>query len=201
MVSACINTKVPPAERAERQQQLDGFRDLLKGFLAPSIAPKCEENVRLEIQRDQYGCYAADAAAVGLRTPCALLVPAELTSLLGTPFAPGRPGNAACEYGAPRSPDRSVRLEVAWTDGRGEMQAWRGGAQMVRQEVRKSLGQTAPVSTENISGLGDEAFLVVAGITPMMAARKGDVAISVRAHGATREQLIAVLRGALARLP
>jgi hypothetical protein len=201
MVTACINTKVPPAERADRQQQLDGFRDMLKGFLAPSIAPRCEENVRLEIQRDQYGCYAAEAATAGLRTPCSLLVPGELAAVLDVTFAPGRAGNSACEYDAPRSPSRLVRLEVAWNGGRDRMQAWRDGVEIVYQQVRKSLGQTAPLSRENVSGLGDDAFLVVAGFTPMIAARKGDVAVSVRAQGATRDQLIAVLRSALARVP
>jgi hypothetical protein len=202
MVSACIKTKMPQEARAEEQQRLDAFRDMLvNSFLGPRAAESCELNIRLEIQRDRHGCYAKEAAAAGVRTPCSLVTAAELGTILGASLEQGRPGNSACEYDSARTPGLGVRLEVAWSDGRDQMDAWRGGVDQVREQVRKTLGQSAPVSGETVKGVGDDAFFVVAGFTPMISARKGDVAVSVRAQGATRDQLIAILRSALQRIP
>jgi hypothetical protein len=199
MVSACIRT-MPPAERADRTQQLDGFREMLAGPFGAPLAERCEENIRLEMQRDRHGCYAATAAAAGVLTACSLLTAADLDAILAGGFTQGRPGNSACEYPSSRRGDVTVRVEVDWNDGRDSMDAWRGGVAQVRQQIRKTVGQEAPVSGETVKGVGDDAFLVMAGFTPMMAARKGDVAVSVRAHGATRDQLIALVRKALERI-
>ncbi len=56
---------------------------------------------------------------------------------------------------------------------------------------------TDPAQT--VAGVGDDAYHVVMGLMPMLAVRKGNVAMSVMAP-ATREQLIAIARSALARL-
>jgi hypothetical protein len=201
MVTECIKTKMPSSERADAQGQLDAFRGAL-GFITGDRATKaCEENMRLEMQRDKYGCYAARAAAAGVKTACSLLTPSDLQEVFGTAYSAGQPANYACLYASPQSPERQARLEVAWNDGRGEMEAWRGGVDQVKRDMPKRTGQQAPVGAETVAGVGDDAFFVVAGFTPMMAARKGDVALSVRVQGASRDQLIAIVRKALARLP
>jgi hypothetical protein len=191
---------VPPAERAERQAQLDAFREMLGGIFGGQLAGSCAENVRIEIQRDRYGCYGADAAAAGQRTPCSLISAGELTKLLGRPFAAGQAANSACEYDTP-APGRAVRIEVEWTDGRSDVQAWRDGAGVVGQEVRQKQGQEALVGIEPVTVVGaDEAFIVAAGFTPFLVARKGAVAITVRANGATKQQISDVARLVLSRI-
>jgi hypothetical protein len=200
MVTACMKTKMPPEERVVQQKQLEALRLILKSPFGETAAGRCEENIRIEVQRDRYGCYGAEAAAAGLRTACTLVTPDELGAILGTAFAPGRPGNNACEYDAPRAASRGVRLEVAWRNGRDEMQAWREGVALARAGVAKSTGQTAPIDSATLATVGDDGFYVVAGFTQMMAARKGDVAVSVRAQGASQAQLAAVLRKALERV-
>lgn len=201
MVTECIKTKMPASERADKQKQLDVFREVLANpMFGQTAATKCDENIRLEMQRDRYGCYAARAAAAGVKTACTLLTTAELSEILGMSFGAGQPANAACVYPT-QAPGRDVRIEVAWNRGREEMDAWRGGVAQAKRQIRKDTGQSAPVGAETVTGIGDDAFLVTAGFTPFLAARKGDTALTVRAHGASRDQLIAVVRKALSRLP
>lgn len=200
MVSECIATKMPESERAEERQRLEHFRSLLSNpMLGAAIAQKCEENIRLEMQRDRYGCYAARAQAAGVRTACSLVTPGELQEVFKAAFAPGIPGNSACVYESTSPPKRMVRIEVDWNNGRDQMEAWRTGVAMVDRETRKSTGQSM-VEAETLAGVADDAFFVLAGFQPMLAVRKGDIALSIQAP-ATREQLVAIARKALARLP
>ncbi len=202
MVSECIRTKMPESRRAEEQQRLDHFREMLVSSIAgPALAGACEANIRREIQRDRYGCYAARAAAAGLQTACSLVTPSELQEVFATAFNAGKPANSACVYESAQSPERAARIEVSWDRGRDEMEAWRGGVEKLQRDMRKTTGQRAPVGAETVTGVGDDAFLVVAGFTPMLAARKGEAALSIRVPGATRDQLIAIVRKALQRIP
>ncbi len=125
MVTECIRTKMPESKRADRQKELDQFRVMLANFVSAETAPRaCEENIRLEMQRDRYGCYAARAAA-GVRTARSLVTPADLQSALGVAFAPGAPGNSKCGYDFAAPPPRLVEIEVSWNDGAEHMS--RGG--------------------------------------------------------------------------
>ncbi len=194
MVTECINTKMPPSERANRQKELDAFRGALGFIPADKAAGACEENIRLEMQRDKYGCYAERAAAAGVKTACSLITPAELQSVLGAAFGPGTPGNSKCRFNSTVAPPRLVEIEVNWSDGRDAMKAWRGGVATVRRQTGK-----AAVPAASVAGVADDAYHVGMGLMPMLAVRKGDVAVSVMAP-ATREQLIAIARKALERI-
>ncbi len=200
MVSECIRTKMPESERAEEQRRLDHFRSMLaNSIVGPALAGACEKNVREELQRDRYGCYANRATAAGLQTACSLVTPGELQEVFKAAFADGIPGNSACAYESTSPPKRMVRIEVDWKNGRDQMEAWRTGVAIVDRETRKSTGQSM-VEAETLAGVADDAFFVTAGLMPMLAVRKGDIALSVLAP-ATREQLVAIARKALARLP
>jgi hypothetical protein len=201
MVNECIRTKMPVSERADKQQQIDHFREMLSNpMLGSTVATKCDENIRLEMQRDKYGCYAARAEAAGVQTACTLVTVDELSSILQLPYQAGTPGNSKCSYD-PRdgAAGRGVTIEVAWRDGREQMKAWRAGVRMVRREMQK-VSSTPAVEAVTIDGVADDAYLIAAGFMPFLAVRRGEVAITVQA-AAPRDQLIAIARKALARLP
>jgi hypothetical protein len=200
MVNECIRTKMPVSERVERQQQIDQFREMLSNpMLGSTVATKCDENIRLEMQRDKYGCYAARAQSAGVQTACTLVTVDELSSILQLPYQAGTPGNSKCSY-EPRdaAPGRGVTIEVAWRDGREQMKAWRAGVRMVRREMQKA-SSTPAVEAVTIDGVANDAYLINAGFMPFLAVRRGEVAITVQA-AASREQLIAVARKALERV-
>lgn len=72
MVRECINGRMPERICAAQQQQIDHFREMLANPLVdPTLSQTCEQNLRLEMQRDVYSCYADRAAAAGVRTACA----------------------------------------------------------------------------------------------------------------------------------
>jgi hypothetical protein len=197
MVSECIRTKVPPSARAEEQQRLDAFQAAL-GFVAgPALAEQCAENIRLEMRRDRYGCYAAQAAKAGVQTPCSLVTRAELEQILATSYSEGQHSGSKCMFATTGGSARPVTIEVRWTGGREELE----GARIAQKAVdpRTSTGRSV-VRGKTVAGLGDDAFLIVAGFMPMLYVRKGDAAVSVMAP-ATEEQLTAIARKALERLP
>lgn len=200
MVAECIRTKMPASERAEKQQQLDHFREMLANpVVGGALAEKCGENIRIELQRDEYGCYASRAQSAGVRTACSLIAARELSAMLGRAYGPGMAGNSRCTYEPrPAAAGRQVIIEVAWTDGHAEMDAWRAGVRAVERELRKSTTAVA-VESVTVPGLADDAFFVAAGLMPILAVRRGDVAVSIQA-AAPREQLFAIARKALEQL-
>jgi hypothetical protein len=195
MVNECIRTKMPESERADKQRQIEHFRELVSNpMFGAAVSQKCGENIRLEMQRDKYGCYAARAQAAGVRTACSLVTSQELQTILATAVGPGTPGNSKCNYESAGPPAHTVTIEVNWSDGPEHMKSWRTAVAKMQRRVGEST-----VPAETVSGVADDAFHVGMGFTPMLAVRKGDVALSVQAL-ATREQLLAIARKALERL-
>jgi hypothetical protein len=194
MTTECINTKMPASERASAQGQLDAFRAALTFVSGEQAAKACEENIRREMQRDRYGCYVTRAAASGVKTACSLVTPEELRTVLRAAFAAGTPGNSKCRYNSIAATPQLVEIEVNWEDGAEAMKAWRAGVALARRKIG-----TEAVAAETVPGIADEAYQVMMGITPMLAVRKGNVAVSVMAP-ASREQLIAIARKALDRI-
>ena len=198
MVTACINTKVPPSVRPDRQKELDAFRNALS-FIPGSVASKqCAENIRLEIQRDRYGCYAAQAAIAGVPTPCSLVTRADLQQIVPAAYTEGQPGNSKCTFAPADGAPRPVTIEVRSTGGREALEHARALAPPA--PGTRSRGANAVVAGKTIKGLGDDAFLLQAGLMPMLHVRKGETAVLVMAP-VTEEQLTAIARKALERLP
>jgi hypothetical protein len=198
MVNECIRTKVPPSARAEEQQRLDAFRSALTFVASPALGEQCAENIRREIQRDRYGCYAADAAKAGTQTPCSLVTRAELQQILKTPYGEGQHSGLKCSYAPTDGAPRPVTIEARWTDGREELEAARAAVTPAGPRTRQSA-RDAVVASKTVPGLGDDAFLLAAGLMPTLYVRTGDAAVSVMVP-ATEEQLIAIARKALGRL-
>jgi hypothetical protein len=199
MVTECINTKMPQSARADRRQELDAFRGALSFIPASVASEKCTENIKLEMQRDRYGCYAAHAAKAGVQTPCSLVTPADLQQILTTAYGEGQPGASKCTYQPGDGAPRPVTIEVRWTGGREELEGARSVQKQMDQAMRTSARKSV-VPGKTIPGLGDDAFLIVAGFMPMLYARKGDAAVSVTAP-VSESQLTAIARKALERLP
>jgi len=199
MVNECIRTKMPPSVRAEEQQRLDTFRGMLNFVAGPALGEKCAENIRLEIQRDRYGCYAAEAARTGIQTPCSLVTQAEVQQIVGRPLRSGEHQGARCVYAAAGSLPLPVVIEVHWTDGREQLAAARDALRRPENKTRTATGDKTVVGT-TVPGLGDDAFFLMAGLMPLLHVRKGDAAIVVEAQGASDVQLVAIARKALERL-
>lgn len=197
MVTECINTKVPPPARGDRQRELDAFRSAL-GFIPGSVASeKCAENIKLEMQRDRYGCYAARAAKSGVQTACSLVTRADLRQILAADYTEGQPGSSKCTYARADGSPRPVTIEVHWTGGRGELENARAQAP---SPTSKRAARQGAVAGRTIEGLNDDAFLVQAGFMSMLHVRKGDTAFVVEVQGANDQQLIAIARKAIERL-
>lgn len=197
MVTECINTKVPSPAREDRQQELDAFRSAL-GFIPGSVASeKCAENIKLEMERDRYGCYAALAAKSGVQTPCSLVTRADLRQILATDYAEGQSGASKCTYARADGSPRSVTIEVRWTGGREELENARAQAPAA---TSKRAAKQGVVAGRTVEGLGDDAFLLQAGFMPMLRVRKGDAAFVVEAPGANDQQLMTIARKAVERL-
>jgi hypothetical protein len=197
MVTECINTKVPPAARADKKQELDAFRSALSFIPGSVAAEKCAENIKREMQRDRYGCYGAQAAKAGLQTPCSLVTRAELQQILSTEYSEGQPGASKCSYATADGSPRSVTIEVRWTGGTEELANARA---LKPSTVRPGSPSKLPaVDGRTINGVGDDAYLIQAGLMPMLYVRRGDTAVVVMAP-AKEEQLTAIARKALERL-
>jgi hypothetical protein len=197
MVTECIATKMPPAAGAHRRQELDAFRLALDIIPEGQAAQSCTENIRLEIQRDRYGCYAAAGRKAGIQTPCSLVSRVDLEQWLGSSYTEGQPGGSKCTYARSDGSPRTVTLDVRWTGGREELAAARAAAP-ASTATRATL-ENAVVSGRTIRGLGDDAFLLHAGFMPMLHARKGDAAVIVNAP-LDEAQLVAIARQALDRM-
>lgn len=200
MVTACIRTRVPADRQAEERQKLDALRGLLQNsLLGPSLAAGCAENTRLEIQRDPYGCYAAQAAATATPTACSLIDRAELEQIAGRRLLDGSLRGGRCTYGATGPGQPPVAIEVHWRGGKDELDAARAAVGFLGDRTRTSDG-TRTVAVRPVTGLGDEAFVVAAGFMPMLHVRLGDRAVAVEAGGLRDEQLVAIARKLLERL-
>ena len=197
MVTECIRTKVPPSDRADKQQELDAFRKALMFVPEPARASACAENIKLQIQRDRYGCYAAQAAQEGMPTPCSLVTRADLQLILGSEYTEGQPGSSKCTYASADGAPRPVTLEVRWTGGREELANARASAPP-SPASRTARSQTV-VAGRTIEGIGDDAFLIQAGLMPMLHVQKGDAAVIVTAP-LNDGQLAAIARTALQRM-
>jgi hypothetical protein len=88
---------------------------------------------------------------------------------------------------------------VHWTDGRQQLAAARYALRRLENKTRTAAGDKTVVGT-TVTGLGDDAFFLMAGLMPLLHARKGDAAIIVEAQGASDDQLVAIARKVLARL-
>jgi hypothetical protein len=197
MVNACIRTKVPPAARADEQQRIDAFRSAMGFVPASLLADQCAENIKTEIRRDRYGCYAGQAASAGVPAPCSLIAAADLQAIVGSAYGQGQPGSSKCSFAPADGSPRPVTLEVRWSGGREELANARAMAPppgASRAEVRQAV-----VVGRTVEGLGDDAFLLRAGFTPMLHVRKGEVAVIVNAP-LSDEQLSAIARKALERM-
>lgn len=200
MVSQCIRTQMPESDRAREQQRLEHFRGMLANpFAGASLAASCGENIRLEIQRDRYGCYPAEAARSGIPTPCSLVTRADLQLILATPLTEGQHTGSNCIYASVSGRTAPVTITVRWTDGREELESARAAQKQVAGRTRSSTGESV-VTGRTLAGIGDDAFLIGAGLMPMLHVRKGDAAVIVTA-AATQDQLTTIARKALERLP
>jgi hypothetical protein len=103
-------------------------------------------------------------------------------------------------YAAAGSPPFPVVIEVHWKDGRQQLAAARYALRRLENRTRTAAGDKTVVGT-TVAGLGDDAFLLMAGLMPSLYVQKGDAAIAVEAQGASDEQLMSIARKALARLP
>ncbi|MGB2716158.1 MAG: hypothetical protein WBC51_18395 [Vicinamibacterales bacterium] len=200
MVSECIRTKMPADVRQEKQQQLDAFRSMIGTFISgPVLTEKCTENIRIEIQRDRYGCYTAHAAKSGVQTPCSLVTHAELEQILGRSFRPGEHQAARCMYSPAGGPPLPVVIETHWTDGRQHLAAARDAVRQLEKNTRTQAGKKT-VAGRTVEGLGDDAYFTLAGFMPMLHVRKGEAAVVIEAQGASDAQLTAIARKAVERL-
>lgn len=143
MVTECIKTKVPPSARTEQQQQLDAFRSALSFIPGSVAAEKCAENIRLEIQRDRYGCYAAQAAKAGVQTPCSLVTRGDLQQILAAEYTEGQPGASKCSYARADGAPRPVTIEVRWT---GDARSSRQPARWRRPQTPRAQPSKSPSS-------------------------------------------------------
>lgn len=191
--------KMPASERADKQQQLDQFRELLASpMFGSAVAEKCGENIRIEMQRDRYGCYGARARSAGVKTACTLVTADDLSAIVERRVSAGRSGNSTCTYDIAALRPVSLTIEVAWTGGRDHMEAWRAGVRRVTQELKKH-NPDPPVGAQMISGLGDDAYYVEAGPMPFLAVRRGDTAFTLQAL-LEQDTLAAIARKVLERL-
>jgi hypothetical protein len=201
IVTQCIETKMPEPDRTEEGQQLATFKKMLAQYsTAPeTAAAQCTANLRTAFRQDSYGCYTDEAAKRGIQTACSLLTRAELERIVGASLEDGVPDNMRCRYAFAGQPLRQPLLVgVHWNGGRDEVEAARGGQAIVNGRLGRESGQADPVPGAALTGVGDEAFFVVAGIQPMLSARLGDVSIEI--HGADRDQSAAIARLALPRI-
>ena len=210
MVSECINTKVPHEERAKKLEEVEYSRNIvssspLASFIDPAkMESSCEENIRQEIQTDSYGCYAGQAAAVGIKTPCSYATRAEIQEALNSPVQEGQHDGSQCYYPPSGSGGRYAKIEVHWTHGRDELDAARTGVKILDKRMAKddpNIDRKTILDGETVPGLGDDAFFMTAGFMPFLHVRKGDAAFSIEAFGSDREQMIAVARKILTRFP
>lgn len=127
------------------------------------------------------------------KNPCDLVSRAELESVLKAPLAEGQQDRSTCTYDSAGEPVRPVEIDVDWTEGRETMEAWRIGAGMVAAVLPRDSGQSV-VSSDDLTGLGDEAIFTTAGFQPFLSVRKGDTAFTLKAWGASRKEMIAIAR-------
>jgi hypothetical protein len=198
IVTECIETKMPESDRAHERQNLAIFRKNLAQAATPPSA-MCEANIRTAIRQDSDGCYEAEAAKRGIQTACTLVAHAELEEILHAPLDHGVTRDMQCSYAFASEPFREpLKIGVHWKGGHDEMEAARGGQAIVNGRLAKETGQSDLVPGAGVDGVGDDAFFTVAGVWPMLAARLGDVSVTI--EGADRDQLIAIARKALPRI-
>jgi hypothetical protein len=155
------------------------------------------------MQTDTYGCYAADAAKAGIRSACSLVTKEEMQQIVGLPIRVPKPDESKCLYQAVSNAGHYVQLEVHWNDGRDHLDAARASKRIITKVMKKEspgVDPTAIVDGETVSGLGDDAFFMTAGLMPFLHVRKGDSAVTIEDFGGTKEEMIAVARKALSRL-
>jgi hypothetical protein len=207
LVSQCIETRMPEAERADERQALDMFRRALAGggpFAVQrtmDLESSCTKRIRRIIQGDQYGCYTEEAKKRRIQTACSLLTPGELSDMLGAPVEDGVQNANVCRYvfaGQARDP---FTITVHLKDAGDEMVAARS-AQSWMNGVAKNLPLPKDgdfVGGTTVDGLGDEAFITtVGGGWPRLVARQGDIGLEL--FGGSAKQLVAVARKALPRI-
>lgn len=197
MVTACIDSKVPESERIEKKQELAYVRSTLERAPVSGMADFCETTLRDEMQKDTYGCYAAEAAKAGLQTPCSLMTSDELRQIVGAPVSEPKRDESECLYQVP--PSRYVKLAVHWKKGKDELDAARAGVKILDNHLKRTEGVSL-IEGQKVDGLGDDAFFVVAGIMPWLYVRKGDAAVQIEDYGGTQDEMIAIGRIVLGRL-
>jgi len=198
LVSKCIETKVPEAERAEQRQNFENDRKMLES-IGSMASQSCADSLRNAIQNDSYGCYADEAAKRGIQTPCTLLTRSELEQVLQISLGDGVHDGNTCRYPFPVNALREpFKITVHWKNGRDDMDAARGAQAGLNRKISTETGIGDVVPGAAVEGVGDDAFFTLAGAERMLSARRGDAAISLL--GGSREQLIELARKALPRI-
>jgi hypothetical protein len=197
LVGKCIGTKMPESERATEKQNVEMTRKALESPAFQMMAGNfCKEKIRSAIRQDSYDCYPGEAAKRGIQTACNLLTRAELEQIFKTSLQDGMQDGFVCRYQYPlKTWHEPFRIEVHFKDGQQEMDAARGALKFFGKG-KNSVGQF--VAGEAVKDVGDDAYLTMAGIEPMLAARKGDVAVHLL--GATTDQMVEVARKILPRI-
>jgi hypothetical protein len=143
-----------------------------------------------------------DVRRGGGRDPCSLVTREELEEIRGGPLFEGESEDNECRYDARMIEGRIglhfVTITAGWTDARAEMAAWREGAGFMDQMLQSTEGMST-VSGANLTGLGDEAFFVRAGVMDFLLVRRGNAYVKIEAMGPP-EELIAIARLAVERL-
>ena len=198
MVSRCIETKMPESERASERQNLETTRSALESPLVQTMAAdECKKRIHTAIQQDGYGCYAEEATRRGVQTACNLLTRAELEQILKTTLSDGMQDGFVCKYQYPlKTWHEPFTITVYFKGGLSEMEASRQALKFFKSKKPNSVGQL--VAGETVKDVGDDAFITEAGIEPILAARLGDVAVSLL--GGSPDQLKEVARKVLPRI-
>jgi hypothetical protein len=208
LVSHCIETRMPDAERADERQALEMFRRALAGGgpfagqRTTDLQSSCTKRIRGIIQGDQYGCYTEEARKRSIQTACSLLTPGELSDMLGAPVEEGVQDANACRYAfSGRVARDPFTITVHLKDAGDELVAARS-AQSWMNGVARNLPLPKDgdfVGGTTVDGLGDEAFITtVGGGWPRLVARQGEIGIEL--FGGSAQQLVAVARRALPRI-
>jgi hypothetical protein len=150
------------------------------------------------MQRDRYACYAGKAAKAGVQTPCSLVTAGELQQILQANYLEGQHSGSKCLFATADGSPRPITIEVRWTGGREELEGARMAQKDMSARTRTSPGKSV-VAGKTVTGLGDDGFLMVAGVMPMLYVRKGEAAFSVMAP-VPEAQLVAIARKCLERL-
>ena len=149
---------------------------------------------------------AAASIPDAAKLPCGLLSREEVQTAVGYPVAdPLVVNETECLY-SPQEQRRMsyTNIEMHWKDGREELEAARSAIRIVTRRVEKDAPEIDPseiVDGETVPALADDAFFSLAGVMPFLYVRKGDVAFTIEGYGETKEQMIAVARVVVAKLP